>query len=102
MKSIMITEFVDISVPDTTTVEQFTEKAENFNNFLSKQDGYIDGELEKSLEGNYWRFVFHFESMEKVKAIGEKMRSSVEFSEFKSVIIPENLRVSFFQRMKKW
>ena len=102
MKSTVITEFVEISVPETTTVEQFTEKAENFNNFLSKQNGYIDGELVKALEGNAWRFIFHFENMEKVKAIGEKMRSSIEFNEFKSVIIPENLRVSFFHQVRKW
>ena len=102
MKNTVITEIVEISLPETTTVEQFTEKAEIFNNFLRKQDGYIDGELLKSPEGNSWRFIFHFENMEKVKPIGEKMRSSAEFSEFKSVIIPENLRVSFFQSMKKW
>lgn len=81
MKETMITEFVEISVPETTTVEQLTEKAENFNNFLKKQDGYIDGELVQTLDGNTWRFVFHFENIEKVKAIGEKMRASSEFAE---------------------
>ena len=40
-----ITEFVEISLPESTTVEQFTEKAENFASFLQKQDGYIDGEM---------------------------------------------------------
>ena len=98
----MITEIVEISLPETTTIKQFTEKAENFKNFLSKQDGYIDGELLKTTEGNSWRFIFHFENMEKVKLIGEKMRSSAEFGEFKSVIVPENLRVSFFQLVRKW
>ena len=102
MKRTMITEIVEISVPETTTMKQFTEKAENFNNFLSKQEGYIDGELAKAVEGDVWRLIFHFENMEKVKAIGEKMRSSIEFNEFKLVIIAEKLRVSFFQRMKKW
>ena len=55
----MITEFVEISLPETTTVEQFTEKAENFVNFLKKQDGFIDGELVKAPEDNAWRFVFY-------------------------------------------
>ena len=98
----MITEIVEISLPETTAIKQFTDKAENLNNFLSKQDGYIDGELLKAPEGNSWRFIFHFENMEKVKLIGEKMRSSAEFGEFKSVIVPENLRVSFFQLARKW
>jgi hypothetical protein len=100
MKNTMITEFVEISLPETTTVEQFTEKAENFANFLKKQDGFIDGEIAQALEGNAWRFVFHFENMEKVKTIGEKMRASSEFSEFKLVIA--GFGVSFFEQVRKW
>jgi hypothetical protein len=100
MKETMITEFVEISLPETTTVEQFTEKAENFANFLKKHDGYIDGEMTHSLENNVSRFVFHFENMEKVKAIGEKMRASNEFAEFKSVIA--DFGVSFFKQARKW
>jgi len=100
MKETMITEFVEISLPETTTVEQFTEKAENFANFLKKQDGYIDGEMVQALEGNAWRFVFHFENMEKVKAIGEKMRASSEFAGFKSVIA--SFSVTFFRQVRKW
>lgn len=100
MKETMITEFVEISLPETTTVEQFTEKAENFVGFLKKQDGYIDGEMVQALEGNAWRFVFHFENMEKLKAIGEKMRAGSEFAEFKSVI--SGFGVSFFKQMRKW
>jgi uncharacterized protein YxjI len=95
-----VTEFVEVSLPETTTVEQFTEKAENFATFLKKQDGYMDGEMAKAMEGNTWRFVFHFESMEKVKAIGEIMRASNEFAEFKSVI--GNFGVSFFEQVQKW
>lgn len=102
MKKAMITEFVEVSVPETTTVEQFTEKAESLNNFLQKQDGYIDGELIKALEDNVWRFVFHFENMEKVKTIGEKMRASTEFNEFRSVIMPGSIGVSFFNQFKSW
>ncbi|MGE0019895.1 MAG: hypothetical protein AB7S72_09530 [Draconibacterium sp.] len=100
MKETRITEFVEISLPETTTVEQFTEKAENFVNFLKKQDGFIDGEMVQALDGNVWRFVFHFENMEKVKAIGEKMRAGSEFAEFKAVIA--GFGVSFFQPVKRW
>ena len=100
MKETKITEFVEISLPETTTVEQFTEKAENFVSFLKRQDGFIDGEMTQALEGNAWRFIFHFENMEKVKAIGEKMRAGSEFAEFKSVIA--GFGVSFFKQVKKW
>ena len=100
MKDTMITEFVEISLSETTTVEQFTEKTENFVDFLRKQEGYIDGEMLLALEGNAWRFVFHFENMEKVKTIGEKMRASSEFAEFKSVI--GSFGVTFFHQVRKW
>jgi len=96
----MITEFVEVSLPETTNVEQFTEKAENFAAFLQKQDGYIDGEMVKALDSNVWRFIFHFESMEKVKSIGEKMRASSEFADFKSLIA--GFGVSFFEQLRKW
>ena len=100
VKETRITEFVEISLPETTTVEQFTEKAENFVAFLQKQEGYIDGEMVRAPESNNWRFIFHFESMEKVKAIGEKMRAGSEFAEFKSVI--GSFSVSFFKQIQKW
>lgn len=96
----MITEFVEISLPETTTVELFTEKAENFVAFLRKQEGYIDGEMVRAPESNNWRFIFHFESMEKVNAIGEKMRTSSEFASFKTVIA--GFGVSFFEQVRKW
>lgn len=99
MKTI-ITEFVEISLPETTTVEQFTEKAECFVAFLRKQEGYLDGEMVRAPECNNWRFIFHFESMEKVKAIGEKMRASSEFAAFKTVIA--GFGVSFFEQVRKW
>lgn len=95
-----ITEFVQINVLETVTDEQFLEKAEKLNDFLKEQDGYIDSELVKATEGNNRRFIFHFESMEKVKAIGEKMRASSEFTEFKSVI--GSFGVTFFQQVRKW
>lgn len=100
MKETRITEFVEISLPETTTVEQFTEKAENFVSFLKKQEGFIDGEMVQALEGNAWRFVFHFENMEIVKAVGEKMRAGSEFAEFTSVI--GSFGVCFFQQVRKW
>ena len=100
MKETRITEFVEISLPETTTVKQFTEKAENFVSFLKKQEGFIDGEMVQALEGNAWRFVFHFENMEIVKAVGEKMRAGSEFTEFTSVI--GSFGVSFFQQVRKW
>ncbi len=102
MKTTMITEFVEIRVLETATDEQLLAKAEVLNDFLKMQDGYVDAELLKGIERNIWRFIFHFESMEKVKAIGEKMRSSEEFNDFKTLIVPGSIGVTFFRQERKW
>ena len=99
----MITEFVKFNVLETTTTEQLLLNADVFiNDFQKKQDGFIDVELVKEIEGNEWCFIFHYENLEKIKAIGEKMRKSKEFNEFKSLVVPESMNVTFRQMLKRW
>jgi hypothetical protein len=98
----IITELVQVKVLQTTTDEQLSAKAYILNDFLKNQDGYLDSELLKCIEGNTWCFIFHYESMEKVRGIAEKMRNSIEFEEFKHLIIPESISVTFFNQLKKW
>ena len=102
MKDTIITEFVKFKVPETTTDEQLIAKADIFNDFQKKQDGFINSELLKDTEENAWFFIYHYESMEKVKAIGEKMRSCNEFAEFKTLIVPGSIGVTFYPQLKKW
>jgi hypothetical protein len=45
MKNTMITEFVKFDLLQTTTEEQLLNKADLINEFLQKQDGFIDVEL---------------------------------------------------------
>jgi hypothetical protein len=101
MKTI-ITEFVKFRVLETTTDEQLISKADILNEFQKQQDGFIDAELVKSIKENEWYFVYHYENMEKVKAIGEKMRSSKVFDEFTPLTVPGSLSVAFYQLFKKW
>jgi hypothetical protein len=54
----------------TTTDDQLMSKADIFNDFQNKQDGFINAELVKDAEENAWFFIYHYESMEKVRAIG--------------------------------
>ena len=70
--------------------------------FLQKQDGFIDAELVKAVDGNVWYFIYHIESMEKLKAVGEKLRSSKMFDHITPLIVPGSLSVSFFEQTKKW
>ncbi|HEY9124122.1 MAG TPA: hypothetical protein PK252_11550 [Bacteroidales bacterium] len=102
MKTSIITEFVKIEVLQTTTLEQLMEKADIVNAFLQKQDGFIDAELVKAVDDNVWYFIYHIESMEKLKAVGEKLRSSKMFDHITPLIVPESLSVNFFEQTKKW
>jgi hypothetical protein len=102
MKNTIITELVKIEVLQTTTDEQMKTKADVINNFLQQQDGFIDAELVKAVEGNVWHFIYHIENFEKLKAIGEKMRAAKMFGEITPLIVPNTLSVSFFTQLKSW
>jgi hypothetical protein len=99
----LITEFVKFKVLETTTDEQLISKADIvINGFWKKQDGFIDAELVKDVEENSWCFIYHNESLEKLKAGGEKMRSSKEFGDFIPLIVPGSISVTFYHRLRKW
>lgn len=103
MKTKIITEFVNFNVLETTTDDQLLLKADIFiNNFLKKQDGFVDAELVKNVEGNARCFIIRYESFEKVKAIVGEMRNCREFEEFKSVLVPGSIGVTFHNQLKRW
>jgi hypothetical protein len=102
MKTKMVTELVKIEVLQTTTNEQLEAKAELINSFLQKQDGFMDAELIKAVDGQIWYFIYHIENMEKLKAVGEKLRSSKLFDEINPLIVPGSLSVTFYSQMKNW
>ncbi len=97
-----ITEFVKIEALQTTTNEQLVVKANVINSFLQKQDGFIDAELIKAVDTNIWYFIYHIENMEKLKVVGEKLRSSNLFDEITPLIVPGSLSVMFFNQVKNW
>ncbi len=102
MKDAIITEFVKFNVLETTTDEQLLLKADFLNDFQKKQDGYIDGEIVKDANENAWCLIYHYESFEKVKAIGEKMRNNKVFDEFFPLTVPGTLSITLYRQMKKW
>jgi hypothetical protein len=102
MNEKIITEFVKFQLLETTSVEQLISKADILNEFQKKLDGYIDAELVKGIEGNAWCLIYQYENLEKVKIIGEKMRSSKVFDEFIPLIVPGSLIVTFYHQLKKW
>jgi hypothetical protein len=102
MKTTIITEFVKMEVLQTTTDEQIMAKADIINGFLQKQDGFIDSELVKALEGNTWYFIYHIENMEKLRIVGEKLRSNKLFDELTPFIVAGSMSFSFFGQIKRW
>lgn len=98
----MITEFVNFKVPEITTTDLLIAKVDILNDFQKNQDGFVDAELVRGVEGDAWCLVYHYESMEKMKAIGEKMRSSKIFDEFIPVTVPGSVSVTFFNQLRKW
>lgn len=91
-----------IEVLPGTTSEQVIEKADVINSFISQQDGFIDSELVRAVEGNTWYFIYHIENMEKLMAVGEKIRSIRLFGDLMPLIEPESMKVSFYQKVKSW
>lgn len=102
MKSNVITELMKIEVLPETAPEQVIAKADVINSFISQQDGFIDSELVRGVEGNTWYFIYHIESMEKLKVVGEKIRSIRLFGELMPLIEPDSMKVSFYQKVKSW
>jgi len=103
MKTTIITEFVKFKALETTSDEQLISKADlNVKGFHKKQDGFIDAELVKDVKENAWCFIFHYESLEQIMAVGEKLRKSKEFGEFIPLIVPQSISASFYNHLKKW
>lgn len=99
----MITEFVNFRVLETTTDEQLITKADRFiGDFMKKQDGFADAELVKAAEGDARCFILRYENFEKVKAIVEQLRDCKEFAEFKLLLIPGSITVTFNPQLKTW
>lgn len=102
MKNTMITELVRIEVLPSTSEEQVLAKAKLINDFLQNQDGFIDCELVKAMDGNNWYFIYHIENIEKLKVVGEKLRSNKLFDELSPLINAGSMNFSFFNQVNKW
>jgi hypothetical protein len=103
MKTTIITEFVNFKMLETTNDDQLIKIAEELiNGFLKKQDGFMDAEMVKNISENVWCFIIHYQSMENIKTIVEKMRNSKEFEEFKLLIVPGSIGATFNMQLTKW
>ena len=102
MNDKMITELVRFKLLGSTTEAQLLSKAQLLNDFHKKQDGYIDCELVKDVNEESWYFIYHYECLEKVMKVGEKLCQSKAFDEFMPLLVPDSVNVSFYKQLKKW
>jgi hypothetical protein len=102
MKTTTITELLKVEALQTTTDEQILAKTGIVNSFLEKQDGFIDAEVIKAVEGNIWYFIYHIENMEKLRTTGEKLRASKLFDQIIPLIVPGSMSVSFYRQIGRW
>ncbi|MGE5409935.1 MAG: hypothetical protein ACM3MI_03170 [Clostridiales bacterium] len=99
----MITELVRLNLLEAATDEQLLAKSDLLiNDFMKKQEGFIDAELVKEVGEKAWTIIYHFSNIERLKAIGEAMRKSKEFAEFITLITPGSLSVTIHQQLRKW
>jgi len=99
----MITEFVNFKVLGTTTDEQLMAKADGFiDDFMKNQAGFVGAELVKATEGDERCMIIRYENFEKVKAIIEKLPACKEFYEFKLLLVPGSIAVTFNPQLKTW
>ena len=102
METKIITELVQFKALDMTTDVQIVNAVNNLNEFQKMQDGFLDAELIKDVKEDSWCVIFHYESFEKVQAIGALLRSNKVFSDFTSLVVPENLNISFYHPLREW
>lgn len=103
MKNTIITEFVRFTVLETVTNEQLIAGASLFiNDFLKKQIGFLNAELFNDVKTKEWCFIIHYDNWENINAIAVSMRNCKEFDQFKLLLTPGSLIVSFSNQIEKW
>ena len=102
MKTNSITELVRFEALPATTEEQILGAADMINGFLCNQDGFVDAEIVRAQTGSQWYFIYHIENCEKLRIVGEKLRSSRLFDKITPLIVPGSMSVTFFDCLKRW
>jgi hypothetical protein len=102
METKNITEIVQFKALDSTTEEQIVSAADRLNQFQKAYEGFLDAEIARDMKENSWRIIFHYENFEWVQEIGSHLRSSREFADFNSLVVPESLKITFYQQLKNW
>ncbi len=95
----IVTFQIKLGVAEENTIEIIDDVV---NNFHKKQEGFINGELVKGEKENEWSMIYHYQSMENIKAVGEKIAQGTEMDKFKEIVMPESVKLQFLKQILSW
>lgn len=99
----MITELIEFEKKAEITNKQLVEQAEMIvNEFHKKQDGYVDMELISDKTNQHWQMIIHYQSMQDIEKVKENVPKSEVLNDFRNLVIPETMKVTFHNQHGKW
>ena len=100
----IIVELAQFSLAVGAKEEDFLKEAEVVQeNFLKKQEGFIDRELLKYHEDSgeeYWMDIIHWKTMENAKKASEEMLKNPVCAGFVRMINPESVEMKHLEQLK--
>ena len=99
----IITEIVTMKLSGNITKDNFISIVDKLEkDFHLKQSGFIDSELLYNEQDDLWIMIFHWESMEQLKASSEKMFTVSTTEPFIKLLNPENVKMIIAPQLEVW
>jgi heme-degrading monooxygenase HmoA len=98
----LIVELAQFKLADGVDEQSFLRAADAVQeDFLRKQDGYIDRELLKG-EDNQWLDILHWSSLEEAQQASEAMLQAPSAAGFMQAIDPTSVKMMHLETVKAW
>jgi hypothetical protein len=102
VKRKIVTEIVNFEITANLSENEFINIVKVVEEeFHMKQSGYIDSELLKG-KNNCWTIIMHWESFDRVKQASKLMMKDPITENFRKVVIPTSVKMSFLEQMQTW
>jgi len=102
MKKNIVTEIVSFEIVTGLSKNDFIDIVRIVEEeFHMRQSGYIDSELLRGKK-NCWTIIMHWESLEQVKQASKLMMKEKITENFRQVIIPTSVKMSYLEQVKTW
>ena len=99
----MITEIIAFEMREKTSKDQMIHQLDTVvHEFHKNQDGYVDMELVSDYSNQQWQMIIHYQSMDDIEKVKMNMPQSKALNDFRELIIPETMKVSFHEQHERW